>query len=154
MIFYSSVSVSSDCNTVASGHQDGGLRMWSMHTKDKIHAIPKLHLSQITCTLFDPRRNYLILTASRDNTISLIDSRTYEQLQVSSVTRSKLTLFCLGSSLPGILSHRRLVTGLTIALLYQCSLSDLLIGCILTRRLLCRCWRRQWVVICLECPLR
>lgn len=77
------MDIYSDCNTVASGHQDGGLRLWNMFTKDKIHSIPKLHTTHITSVSFDPRRNYQILTASRDNTLTIIDTRTYEPLMVS-----------------------------------------------------------------------
>ena len=76
------MDIYTDGNTVASGHQDGGLRLWNMYTKDKIHSIPKLHSSHITCVLFDLRRNYQLLTASRDNTLSIIDTRTYEPLMV------------------------------------------------------------------------
>eukprot|EP00602_Paraphysomonas_sp_CaronLab_P009671 CAMPEP_0185023368 /NCGR_PEP_ID=MMETSP1103-20130426/6050_1 /TAXON_ID=36769 /ORGANISM="Paraphysomonas bandaiensis, Strain Caron Lab Isolate" /LENGTH=497 /DNA_ID=CAMNT_0027555929 /DNA_START=278 /DNA_END=1771 /DNA_ORIENTATION=- len=77
-----SVGVSSDCSTVASGHQDGGLRLWNLQTRDKIHFLPKLHSSHITCVQFDPKRSAQILTASRDNTLTITDTRTYEPLTV------------------------------------------------------------------------
>lgn len=86
LLFICTVDIYSDCNTVASGHQDGGLRLWNMYTKDKIHSIPKLHASHITCVLFDSRRGYQLLTASRDNTLTIIDTRTYEPLMVYLIT--------------------------------------------------------------------
>ena len=77
------VDASPDCNTVCSGHQDGGLRFWNMTTKDRIHFIPKVHTAIVTCVQFDPKLGRYLLSASRDNTISVIDTRTYETTVVN-----------------------------------------------------------------------
>lgn len=80
---YCVVDVSADCNTVCSGHQDGGLRFWSILTKDRIHFMSKVHKAIVTCVQFDPKHGRYLLSASRDSTISLIDTRTYETILVS-----------------------------------------------------------------------
>jgi autophagy-related protein 16-1 len=82
MTHLSTVAVSSDGSTVASGHQDGGLRIWNIQMATKIHYIPKLHTSHICSVQFDPKRANKILTASKDNTLSIIDTRTYEPLAI------------------------------------------------------------------------
>ena len=87
------VDASSDCNTVCSGHQDGGLRLWNITTKDRIHFIPKVHTAIVTCVQFDPRHGKYLLSASRDDTISLIDTRTYESLLVS----QHILFYCIGN---------------------------------------------------------
>jgi len=78
----SPVDANADCNTVCSGHQDGGLRLWNILTKDRIHFIPKVHTAIVTCVQFDPKHGRYLLSASRDNSISLIDTRTYESILV------------------------------------------------------------------------
>lgn len=81
-VYIYAVAVSSDSSTVASGHQDGGLRIWNIQQGAKIHSIPKLHSSHISSVQFDPKRGNRILTASKDNTLTVIETRTYEPLLV------------------------------------------------------------------------
>ena len=79
------MDVSFDQATLASGHQDGSVRLWEISSGKNIHQLPKLHSSHTTCVQFSPgsifggsggSANYL-LTASRDNSLILLDTRTY-----------------------------------------------------------------------------
>ena len=89
-----------DGSVVVSGHQDGAVRLWDLRNGEQVACTPPaygqqgagggpVHTSQVTSTVFNPRGSMQILTASRDNTCRVIDSRTLEPL--SSLPRAGLT---------------------------------------------------------------
>jgi len=67
-------------DTIISGHIDFRLRFWDTKSKDLIHELSNIHSGQITSVSTSIDTNY-ILTNSRDNTIKVIDVRTYEVIQ-------------------------------------------------------------------------
>jgi WD40 repeat protein len=77
------VTASPDQNTVVSGHQDGGVRLWDpARTSLCTHTVEKLHNGHVTHLQYSPRNSYEILTLSRDNTLSILDTRNYLCSQV------------------------------------------------------------------------
>lgn len=77
------VTASPDGNTVVSGHQDGGVRLWDpARTSQSTHTVEKLHNAHVTHLQYSPRNSYEILTLSRDNTLSILDTRNYLCSQV------------------------------------------------------------------------
>eukprot|EP00347_Sterkiella_histriomuscorum_P004635 403359707 len=75
-----SVDVSYSDRVYVSGHQDGSIRIWQLQAKTPAKEIIGLHDDAVTSAVFLPDGNH-ILTNSRDNTLKLIDSRTYEVVQ-------------------------------------------------------------------------
>jgi len=71
-----SVDVSPDHGTIASGHQDGSVRFWDPNGSQTSHILPKLHAGAITSVQYHPGTGQQLLTASRDNTLLLIETRT------------------------------------------------------------------------------
>ncbi|KAF9167309.1 hypothetical protein DFQ27_009856 [Actinomortierella ambigua] len=70
-----------DGSTIASGHLDNNLRFWDARSGNCVKEVTGIHLGQITsvCPSSDGTQ---ILTNSRDNTLRIIDVRTYETLSV------------------------------------------------------------------------
>ncbi|KAJ3336658.1 hypothetical protein HDU93_002390 [Gonapodya sp. JEL0774] len=62
---------------VASGHLDNNVRIWDMVSGNVIREISGMHSDQITGVQVTPGRTH-ILTTSRDNTLRLIDLRTFQ----------------------------------------------------------------------------
>uniref|UniRef100_A0A7S4D6J4 Anaphase-promoting complex subunit 4 WD40 domain-containing protein n=2 Tax=Heterosigma akashiwo TaxID=2829 RepID=A0A7S4D6J4_HETAK len=76
--------VAPDGAAVLTGHQDGGLRFWDVRSGAKVNDIKSLHQSQITSVMYSPDNASTILTNSRDNTLKLVDARTYEVITTMS----------------------------------------------------------------------
>jgi autophagy-related protein 16 len=74
-----SVCPTMDHSALVSGHQDGSVRVWDTATGASAHVIEKLHTSHVTCVTCSTN-GYHLLTASKDNTLSVIDMRRYEKL--------------------------------------------------------------------------
>ncbi|KAF9964750.1 hypothetical protein BGZ70_005990 [Mortierella alpina] len=70
-----------DGSTIASGHLDNNLRFWDARSGNCVKEVTGIHLGQITsvCPSADGSQ---ILTNSRDNTLRILDVRTYETLTV------------------------------------------------------------------------
>lgn len=70
-----------DGSTIASGHLDNNLRFWDARSGNCVKEVTGIHLGQITsvCPSTDGSQ---ILTNSRDNTLRILDMRTYETLSV------------------------------------------------------------------------
>ncbi|TPX33851.1 hypothetical protein SmJEL517_g03392 [Synchytrium microbalum] len=66
-----------DGSMIVSGHLDNNIRVWDSRSANLIREITGLHFGQVTGVEMSPNRNFL-LTTSRDNTLKLIDLRTYE----------------------------------------------------------------------------
>ena len=71
--------VNSDGSVIISGHLDNNIRFWDSRSGNQIYEIIGIHAAQITgvhmfpdCTKF--------LTTSRDNTLKIVDIRTYETI--------------------------------------------------------------------------
>ncbi|KAG5192957.1 WD40-repeat-containing domain protein [Tribonema minus] len=62
-------------STLVSGHFDGSLRFWDPRAAAKMHTITGLHSDQITSVQCSGMN---VLTASRDNTLKVLDVRSYE----------------------------------------------------------------------------
>ena len=71
-----SLDVSLSESVTASGHRDGALRFWGIRDKKMIREIKNLHDGLITSVAYLPEGGQII-TNSRDNTLKLIDLRTY-----------------------------------------------------------------------------
>eukprot|EP01125_Pyxidicula_operculata_P005391 TRINITY_DN1922_c0_g1_i1.p1 TRINITY_DN1922_c0_g1~~TRINITY_DN1922_c0_g1_i1.p1 ORF type:complete len:535 (-),score=94.98 TRINITY_DN1922_c0_g1_i1:31-1635(-) len=72
--------ISRDATTVVTGHHDQHLRFWDIKSGECIHDISNLHSGQITSVSLCPD-GYSVLTNARDNTLKVIDIRTYETLK-------------------------------------------------------------------------
>ncbi|KAG0293148.1 hypothetical protein BGZ98_002307 [Dissophora globulifera] len=70
-----------DGSTIASGHLDNNVRFWDARSGNCVKEVTGIHLGQITsvCPSSDGTQ---ILTNSRDNTLRILDVRTYETLSV------------------------------------------------------------------------
>ncbi|KAG0339463.1 hypothetical protein BG004_006812 [Podila humilis] len=70
-----------DGSTIASGHLDNTLRFWDARSGNCVKEVTGIHLGQITsvCPSADGTQ---ILTNSRDNTLRIVDVRTYETLSM------------------------------------------------------------------------
>ena len=61
---------------MATGHRNGGIKIWSVKGQCLIKELPEIHDEAITSVKYMPDGNQ-ILTNSRDNTLKLIDIRTF-----------------------------------------------------------------------------
>ncbi|KAF8949489.1 hypothetical protein BGZ47_000030 [Haplosporangium gracile] len=70
-----------DGSTIASGHLDNNLRFWDARSGNCVKEVTGIHMGQITsvCPSTDGSQ---ILTNSRDNTLRILDVRTYETVSV------------------------------------------------------------------------
>lgn len=70
-----SLDMSMDGALVVTGHQDGGVRLWDLAKGAKVAENKELHTAAVTSTQFSlgARRTSMILTASRDNTLGILD---------------------------------------------------------------------------------
>ncbi|KAK3826584.1 MAG: autophagy protein 16 [Linnemannia elongata] len=70
-----------DGSTIASGHLDNNLRFWDARSGNCVKEVTGIHMGQITsvCPSTDGSQ---ILTNSRDNTLRILDVRTYETISV------------------------------------------------------------------------
>ena len=76
------VAVAPDSNTLISGHQDGTSRVWDfLRSPTCVHSI-KQHIAHVTHVQYSPKNSYEILTTSKDNTLSVLDTRNYNTVQV------------------------------------------------------------------------
>ncbi|CAJ0634452.1 13909_t:CDS:10 [Entrophospora sp. SA101] len=71
------VSLDDYGTTLASGHLDNSLRFWDVKSGKDIKELTNIHLGQITSVCLSPDRTK-VLTNSRDNSLKLIDLRTYQ----------------------------------------------------------------------------
>eukprot|EP01130_Rhizamoeba_saxonica_P015026 TRINITY_DN665_c0_g2_i1.p1 TRINITY_DN665_c0_g2~~TRINITY_DN665_c0_g2_i1.p1 ORF type:complete len:537 (+),score=103.49 TRINITY_DN665_c0_g2_i1:48-1658(+) len=77
---YSSVNdlcLSNDGGLIVAGHVDNRLRFFDSRNGDCVHEISDIHSGQITSVTLSPDGTH-VLTNSRDNTLKLIDIRTFE----------------------------------------------------------------------------
>jgi len=77
---YLAVNRSSGGNLVASAHLDTHVRFWSLLTGELAHDLSDSHDGQVTSVEFS-EDGLMAVTASRDNTVRVIDMRTYKTLQ-------------------------------------------------------------------------
>ena len=88
-----SVCPTMDHTALVSGHQDGSVRVWDPSTGTSVHVLEKLHSSHVTCVTCSSN-GYHLLTASKDNTLSLIDMRRYEKLFTLKSPSSSFRIVC------------------------------------------------------------
>lgn len=71
-----------DGSLVVSGHKDSGIRLWDLKTNSLQREIKNVHRACITCIAVAPggTGTTRILTGSRDNSIALIDSRSFMEI--------------------------------------------------------------------------
>lgn len=74
-----SVSTTNSENFVVSGHSDGHIRLWSVNQHKMVQDIQKLHSDKVTSVCISPVESYFV-TNSRDNTVKLVDMRTYKEV--------------------------------------------------------------------------
>jgi autophagy-related protein 16 len=75
--------LSRESSMIISGHLDHNLRFWDIKNGDCIKELGDIHSGQITGVILSPD-GQTVLTSSRDNTLKIIDIRTYDVLQVFS----------------------------------------------------------------------
>ncbi|CAI2173670.1 16579_t:CDS:10 [Funneliformis geosporum] len=63
--------------TLVSGHLDNNLRFWDVRSGKDIKELTGIHLGQITSVSVSPDGSK-VLTNSRDNTLKIVDLKTYE----------------------------------------------------------------------------
>jgi autophagy-related protein 16 len=71
--------MSPDGTMIASAHLDSHVRFWSSNSKDLIHDFGE-HKKSVSCVKF-PNAGYLAMSASKDNSIKVIDTRTWSTLR-------------------------------------------------------------------------
>eukprot|EP01127_Copromyxa_protea_P012226 TRINITY_DN3160_c0_g1_i4.p1 TRINITY_DN3160_c0_g1~~TRINITY_DN3160_c0_g1_i4.p1 ORF type:complete len:408 (+),score=46.38 TRINITY_DN3160_c0_g1_i4:637-1860(+) len=76
------VDMTSDSNVIISGHLDYHLRCWDIRNGENI-ADMNLHSGQIT-SVSASHLGHIILTNSRDNTLGVVDTRTWKVLRTLS----------------------------------------------------------------------
>ncbi|KAJ0403241.1 hypothetical protein ATCC90586_001648 [Pythium insidiosum] len=82
-----SINCRSSCNDLAmalggqfaSAHQDGAVRFWDARSKQPLQELVGLHTDQVTSVSFS-RDGTRLLTNSRDNTLRVVDTRTFESV--------------------------------------------------------------------------
>ena len=82
-----------DQNALVSGHQDGSVRVWDVATGGSVLVLEKLHASHVTCVACSPN-GYHLLTASKDNTLGLVDMRRYEKVLTMKSSSSSFRIVC------------------------------------------------------------
>jgi len=75
------LSVSPNGNIMASAHLNSHIRIWSARTGESIHDLTDIHTQQATCVDFS-RDGTQIVTNSRDNTLKVVDVRTWKVLMI------------------------------------------------------------------------
>ena len=78
------VSLDSEGDTLVSGHLDNNLRVWDSRSGIIVREVTGLHFGQITSVERNPCGGHTILTTSRDNTMKLVDVRTFAAIQTFS----------------------------------------------------------------------
>ena len=76
------MTAAADSSIIASGHHDGSVRFWDPLCSTMAHTMDKLHNALVTHVEYSPRNCYEIMTSSRDNTLRILDTRTYKPTQV------------------------------------------------------------------------
>ncbi|RHZ49966.1 hypothetical protein Glove_508g52 [Diversispora epigaea] len=71
------VPLDDEGTTLVSGHLDNNLRFWDVRSGKDIKELTGIHLGQITSVSVSPDGSK-VLTNSRDNTLKLVDLRTYD----------------------------------------------------------------------------
>ena len=62
-------------SVVASGHRDGAVRLWNIRDSKMIHEIRAVHDSLVSSCQYFPGDGNKLITASRDQTVKMIDLR-------------------------------------------------------------------------------
>ncbi|MES1916216.1 MAG: hypothetical protein MHM6MM_008056 [Cercozoa sp. M6MM] len=73
------VALMRDGDTIASAHLDSTVCIWSRKTGETVAKLSHLHTGQTTCVDF-ARDGSLLAVNSRDNSISIVDTRTWRQM--------------------------------------------------------------------------
>eukprot|EP01132_Coremiostelium_polycephalum_P009274 gene9274-11366_t len=66
---------------LCSGHVDHSVRFWDSNSGDPAHVLTSIHEGQITSICTSAVEPHQILTNSRDHTLKIIDTRTYNTLK-------------------------------------------------------------------------
>ncbi|GKY97577.1 hypothetical protein MPSEU_000716200 [Mayamaea pseudoterrestris] len=75
------VDVASDSMSAVSGHLDGGLRIWNLHSGERTADMPGVHEAAVTSVRFHPLGNGHILTNAADSCLKVVDVRTGMAIQ-------------------------------------------------------------------------
>ena len=67
-------------SVAATGHRDGGVRLWSIRDSKLIQEIRGVHDSLVSSCQYNPGDGNQLITSSRDQTVKLIDLRNYKVL--------------------------------------------------------------------------
>ncbi len=70
-----SLDVAMTDSVVATGHRDGGVRLWSIRDSKLLQEIKSVHDSLISSCQYIPSDGNQLITSSRDQTVKLIDLR-------------------------------------------------------------------------------
>ncbi len=83
--------VSPNHSLFATAHLDNHVRVWSLNSSECMHDFDELHTQQATGVEFS-KEGTLMLSTSRDNTVKLVDVRTYKTLfELTGTTKCKYT---------------------------------------------------------------
>jgi len=66
-----------DCSVLVSVHLDASVRLWDMRTGQLAHEISRVHKQPVTSVCLVPTNPNEIVTNSRDDSLHLLDIRTY-----------------------------------------------------------------------------
>lgn len=74
------IAVSPNGNLVASAHLDNHIRFWVPKTCEELKDLPEVHMQQATSVDFS-QDGTMVVTNSRDNSLQIIDIRTFKVLK-------------------------------------------------------------------------
>ena len=99
-----SVNCNSSCNDAAmtpegtvlvSVHLDASVRLWDMRTAQLAHEISCVHRQPVTSVCLVPTKPNEIVTNSRDDTLQLLDIRTFSSIRTFQVGSSRCRRCCV-----------------------------------------------------------
>eukprot|EP00941_MAST-03F_sp_MAST-3F-sp1_P004219 g4219.t1 len=79
-----SVTFTMEGSTIISGHQDSGVRLWDVRAGAMTQEVKNIHRAAVTSVKVAPHGSgsLRILSMSRDNTLRMLDGRSYMEVQV------------------------------------------------------------------------
>jgi autophagy-related protein 16 len=81
-----------DGNLCATAHLDKCIRFWDLKSGVMVHEASGVHTQQATCAQFSADGT-MVVTSSRDNTLALIDTRTYGVIRTLKAYETKMGTF-------------------------------------------------------------
>jgi len=82
-------SVHYNTNLFASAHSDQSVKFWDVRTGESVKSLDKLHEQSVTSINFSQQDGHYLLTNSRDDSMHIIDMRTFKKILTLSDSKYK-----------------------------------------------------------------